>query len=314
MPIGLLAPGLVDDPATKRSLVAHAGVRRIVDLWERLEVAAFGIGGPAWSAAALGPDIVDELDRDGAVGEVLVSPFDLDGRFVCDALRDRTIAFDARDLGPDPGPDRRRRRAGEGPADPRRAARRDADDLVTDQPTAEAVLALDDAEAARGRGRARDEPRDGGPRDRSRHDRGQGRAGRPRRAPARHRPGGLRHRRRPGAGRAEQDPEAWWGAIGAGRPRARPPRRRARSVAIGIDGHGPTLVAVDADGRATHPAIIWQDTRSTAEQAELAAATGLQGWSLAGLPAALWLERHRPAAAARDPLVPRDVGRRSRCG
>ena len=37
---------------------------------------------------------------------------------------------------------------------------------------------------------------------------------------------------------------------------------------------------------------------STAEQAELAAATGLQGWSLAGLPAALWLERHEPDAAA----------------
>src|SRR6185369_7755937 len=81
VPQGLLAPGLVDDPATKRSLVAHAGVRRIADLWERLEVAAFGIGGPAWSAAALGPDIAEDLTRSGAVGEVLVSPFDIDGRF-----------------------------------------------------------------------------------------------------------------------------------------------------------------------------------------------------------------------------------------
>src|SRR6185437_15433786 len=36
LPIGLLAPGLVDDPVTKRSLVAHAGVRRIADLWERV--------------------------------------------------------------------------------------------------------------------------------------------------------------------------------------------------------------------------------------------------------------------------------------
>ena len=101
----------------------------------------------------------------------------------------------------------------------------------------------------------------------------------------------------PATGRAEQDPEAWWGAIGLAI------RELVRLdvgdvVAIGIDGHGPTLVAVDAAGRATHPAIIWQDTRSTAEQAELAAATGLQGWSLAGLPAALWLERHEPAAAA----------------
>ncbi len=101
----------------------------------------------------------------------------------------------------------------------------------------------------------------------------------------------------PTTGRAEQDPEAWWGAIGLAI------RELVRLdvgdvVAIGIDGHGPTLVAVDAVGRATHPAIIWQDTRSTAEQAELAVATGLHGWSLAGLPAALWLERHEPAAAA----------------
>jgi xylulokinase len=101
----------------------------------------------------------------------------------------------------------------------------------------------------------------------------------------------------PSTGRAEQDPEAWWGAIGlAVRELAR--LDVGEVCAIGIDGHGPTLVPVDASGRATHPAIIWQDTRSTAEGAELAAATGLQGWSLAGLPAALWLERHERDAAA----------------
>jgi xylulokinase len=101
----------------------------------------------------------------------------------------------------------------------------------------------------------------------------------------------------PTTGRAEQDPEAWWGAIGLA---VRELVRAASGdvVAIGIDGHGPTLVAVDEAGRATHAAIIWQDTRATAEQAELAASTGLQGWSLAGLPAALWLERHAPTAAA----------------
>ena len=101
----------------------------------------------------------------------------------------------------------------------------------------------------------------------------------------------------PTTGRAEQDPDAWWGAIGlAARELVR--LDVADIVAIGIDGHGPTLVAVDEAGRTTHPAIIWQDTRSTAEQAELTTVTGLQGWSLAGLPAALWLERNRPAAAA----------------
>jgi len=144
--LGLLAPGLVDDPATKRALVAHAGVRRIAELWERLEVAAFGIGGPAWSAAALGPDTVRELEAADAVGEVLVSPFDAQGRFVGDGLRERTIAFDARDLGRVPV----RIVVAGGPAKirPILGALRGGllTALVTDQSTAEAVLRLTDTE------------------------------------------------------------------------------------------------------------------------------------------------------------------------
>jgi deoxyribonucleoside regulator len=95
---GLLAPGLVDDAATKSALYAHAGVQVILGLWERLDVALFGIGGPSWSAASLGGAIAGEIDSRDAVGEVLIAPFDAEGRFVCDALRDRVIAFDARQL------------------------------------------------------------------------------------------------------------------------------------------------------------------------------------------------------------------------
>ena len=142
--LGLLAPGLVDDPATKTALCAHAGVRRILDLWDRVEVAAFGIGGPLWSAAALGADIATELDRAGAVGEILVSPFDADGRLVCAALRDRTIAFDARELGRVPV--RIGVASGVAKARPILGALRGGliTTLVTDQRTAEAVVALDD--------------------------------------------------------------------------------------------------------------------------------------------------------------------------
>ena len=140
MPQGLLAPGLVDDPATKQSLYAHAGVRRILDLWERLDVAAFGIGGPAWSEAAFGAATCRQLDAASAVGELLIAPFDIDGRFVDGDLRERTIAFDAARLDRRAGPDRRRRRAGEGPADPRARSRSGAlTTLVTDVRTAEAV-------------------------------------------------------------------------------------------------------------------------------------------------------------------------------
>ena len=144
VPLGLLAPGLVDDPATKTALCAHAGVRRILDLWDRLEVAAFGIGGPVWSAAALGAEVTGELDRSGAVGEVLVSPFDIEGRLVCEALRDRTIAFEARDLGRVPV--RIGVAGGAAKVRPILGALRGrlVTILVTDQRTAESVLALDD--------------------------------------------------------------------------------------------------------------------------------------------------------------------------
>jgi DNA-binding transcriptional regulator LsrR (DeoR family) len=142
---GLMAPGLVDDAATQRSLLAHAGVRAIVELWDRLDVALYGIGAPAWSAAAVGERVDRELEAAGAIGEVLVAPFDIDGRFVCPSLRKRVIAFDARSLGRVPvsiavasGP---------GKVRPMLGALRSGvvRTLVTDVASAEAVAALDEA-------------------------------------------------------------------------------------------------------------------------------------------------------------------------
>jgi DNA-binding transcriptional regulator LsrR (DeoR family) len=142
---GLMAPGLVDDAATQRSLLAHAGVRAIVELWDRLDVALYGIGAPSWSAAAVGERVDRELAAAGAIGEVLVAPFDIDGRFVCPTLRERVIAFDARSLGHVPvsiavasGP---------GKVRPILGALRSGvvRTLVTDVVSAEAVAALDEA-------------------------------------------------------------------------------------------------------------------------------------------------------------------------
>src|SRR6266550_4583047 len=75
---GLLAPGLVDDAATKSALYAHAGIRTVLELWERLDVALFGIGGRSWTPVSMGAEAVRELDARGAVGEVLIAPFDVD--------------------------------------------------------------------------------------------------------------------------------------------------------------------------------------------------------------------------------------------
>ncbi len=143
-----MAPGLVDDAATRTALVAHAGIRAIAELWDRLDVALFGIGGPAWSVSLVGEAIEHQLEAAEAVGEVLVAPFDLDGRFVCPALRDRVIAFDARRLGRVPAAIGVA--AGEAKVRPILGALRAGivRTLVTDVATAEAVVALDEATQA----------------------------------------------------------------------------------------------------------------------------------------------------------------------
>ena len=99
-----------------------------------------------------------------------------------------------------------------------------------------------------------------------------------------------------GHGWAEQDPGAWWSAV-VGAVRSLRAAAIGEIVAIGVDGHGPTLVAVDRRGEATRPAITFLDTRASAEADELAAVTGVRGWALGGLPAALWVERHQPDIA-----------------
>ena len=101
-----------------------------------------------------------------------------------------------------------------------------------------------------------------------------------------------------GEGWAEQDPAAWWSAVVVA-IRALHPPEPVDVVAIGVDGHGPTLAAVDERGDATRPSITFLDTRATDEASALADATGLHGWALGPLPAALWVERHEPDVAAR---------------
>lgn len=103
----------------------------------------------------------------------------------------------------------------------------------------------------------------------------------------------------PGEGIAEQDPDAWWDALVVTARELQATAPQTEIVAIAVAGHGPTLAAVDAEGRPTRRAITWLDTRASGELEELAAATGLRGWALGVLPAALWLTRHEPEVAAR---------------
>lgn len=93
-------------------------------------------------------------------------------------------------------------------------------------------------------------------------------------------------------GAAEQDPDAWWAALGVAVGRGLGASGAAEVAAISVVGQGPTLVAVDAHGRPTSTAITWMDGRPATGAASLEAATGLAGWGLGILPAARWLEAH----------------------
>ena len=110
-----------------------------------------------------------------------------------------------------------------------------------------------------------------------------------------------------GHGWVEQDPGAWWSAV-VSAVRALRAADLADVVAIGVDGHGPTLVAVDARGEATRPAITFLDSRATAEAAELERRDGRPGL-VARRPSGGALGRtQRTGRRGGDPLVPRDLG------
>jgi xylulokinase len=124
---------------------------------------------------------------------------------------------------------------------------------------------------------------------------------------------------RAGHGRVEQDPAAWSRALAAALRRLIAHGADLSEVtAVGLCGQTPTLIPVDAAGRPVRAALTWQDTRATAEAAELADGFGdpepLIGtalpWSAANLPAKLaWLARHEPDTVRRTRwlLQPKDL-------
>ena len=106
-----------------------------------------------------------------------------------------------------------------------------------------------------------------------------------------------------GADAREQDADTWWEAICAATHEVMalasaqsPDAIEVRG--IGVDGHGPSLTPVRADGSAAGPALMWRDRRSADDEAALAKILGRGGWLLGELPKARWLIRERPAVAA----------------
>ncbi len=102
-------------------------------------------------------------------------------------------------------------------------------------------------------------------------------------------------------GRHEQDPEQWWRAVCEASRAAMTAMTAVPGVRIGglaVCGTSGTVLLTDASGRPMSPALMYDDTRATAEAARLREA-GLTVQDTWALPKALWLTE----AGGRGPTV-----------
>jgi len=146
----LYAPAFVASRRLRDALVGEAGVTAVLEAYRRLTTAVIGIG--AWTgrakvagssllaSGAVSQEELRELRSRGAIGELVVHPFDAAGQFVTSELAERAVAIPLEQL-------RRVPRvvaiaAGASKADAIRGALATGvvNVLVTDAPTAAAVL------------------------------------------------------------------------------------------------------------------------------------------------------------------------------
>ena len=117
---------------------------------------------------------------------------------------------------------------------------------------------------------------------------------------------------RPAPGHSEQDPRDWWQAMldAVAALRAREPAAFAALRGIGLSGQMHGAVLLDAAGEVLRPAILWNDTRATAECREMEAAfpalhTVAGNLAMPGFtaPKLLWVRKHEPGVFARTARV-----------
>ncbi len=153
----LFAPAFVDRPSLRTSLVAQPELADSFAAFDRLSLAVVGIGAIGGAlgetrsslleSGALGAGTVAQLRDRGAIGDLVVHPFDADGAFVAPDLASRAVAISV---------DRLRQvprvlavAVGAGKAAAIRGALRTGvvGSLVTDEAAARALVALDSAGA-----------------------------------------------------------------------------------------------------------------------------------------------------------------------
>ena len=114
---------------------------------------------------------------------------------------------------------------------------------------------------------------------------------------------------------SEQDPKAWWGALGDAV--AQLGDHRADVVAMSVAGQQHGLVLLDAAGEPVRPAKLWNDTTSSPQADRLVAELGADHWAgrTGSVPVAAftitklaWVAEHEPELLARvtQVMLPHD--------
>jgi xylulokinase len=105
-------------------------------------------------------------------------------------------------------------------------------------------------------------------------------------------------------GARETDPREWWSAL---KDALRQTGRAGEVGALAVAGQQHGLVALDEHGEPLRPSMLWNDTRSAGEAADLVDELGASTWAerTGSRPAAsftvtkwAWVRRHEPAIAA----------------
>jgi DNA-binding transcriptional regulator LsrR (DeoR family) len=99
----LYAPAYAETPEMREAFMSHEGVRDVLERARAAGVALIGIGDARDDSAVvrMGCFSVSEMRRlrdHGAVGDILGSFFDADGRAVVEGMGDRVVAIDRADL------------------------------------------------------------------------------------------------------------------------------------------------------------------------------------------------------------------------
>lgn len=109
-------------------------------------------------------------------------------------------------------------------------------------------------------------------------------------------------------GKAEQDPSEWWRALCEATRQLLAAQPDARIAGVSFSGQMMGAVLLDGSGSPVRPAIIWADTRSTVQAAQLVERVGMErGYAITGhrlnatysLSKVMWVRDNDPDAFAR---------------